>query len=382
MSVLVPLKRLARLRYGDALPAAERKVGSVHVMGSGGATGFHDVANTDAPAIVVGRKGSYGSVKWAPKGAFVIDTAYYIDRQAASVDLRWLYYALHSADLRGPSQDVGVPGLSREVAHNTLLPAPPSLDAQVRIAAALDAWEEKFAETIRLRHNQLSLVEERFRSAVDDVFSSSGSGAETRVKRLLTQRPTYGVLVPEFVDQGTPFIRVQDLGLLEQSDLSLPSIPVSLSAQYRRTILREGDVLVSVVGTLGRAAVVPRSLEGANVNRAIACLRVKPLVNRDLFVAWLGARHFEIQALDATASDSAQRTLGMEDLSNFAIRWPRDPQEQHEMATTVVKTERECRELRGLIERQVQLLHERRQAFITAAMTGRIDVTSGREANV
>lgn len=133
MTTIAPLRRVASMSYGDALAADEREEGAVPVMSSGGITGTHDQPNTLAPAIVVGRKGSHGSVWWSEIPAFVIDTAYSIDRSNTTAHLRWLYYVLQSLGLGQLSNDVGVPGLSREAAYEALVTVVP-IDEQRRIA--------------------------------------------------------------------------------------------------------------------------------------------------------------------------------------------------------------------------------------------------------
>ena len=302
----------------------------------------------------------------------------------AGTDPRYLAYvfaAAYAAGLnqRSIKQTTGLQNLDGKAFLAESWPIP-DFEEQRRIANFLDEETYRLDTTATLRQRQLLLVDERRRAAVQEIFAESLSGAMTKVKYLLAQRPTYGVLVPEFVEDGVPFIRIQDLGHLQQEGLELKRIPRSLSAQYRRTNLRTGDVLVSVVGTLGRAAIVPQWLEGANVNRAIACLRVAPFVDRRLLVAWLATRHFEIQALDATASDSAQRTLGMGDLSNFILRWPQDPQEQLRMSAEVAEVDRGCDAIRVSINRQIRLLAERRRGLIIGAVTGQISLTTAQGA--
>lgn len=169
MSGWVPLKRVARLTYGDALPAELRNEGKVPVIGSGAVSGMHDSANTRGPAIVVGRKGSYGSVYWAGQGGFVIDTAYFIDRRSSRADLRWLFYALQSVDLGGASQDVGVPGLSREAAHAVLIPSPPATDEQRRIADFLDFETTHVNGVVAAHHKLRERLLERRRTKVLDL---------------------------------------------------------------------------------------------------------------------------------------------------------------------------------------------------------------------
>jgi len=50
------------LVYGKALPAARRRPGAIPVYGSGGVSGTHDRPLVDGPGVVVGRKGTVGSV--------------------------------------------------------------------------------------------------------------------------------------------------------------------------------------------------------------------------------------------------------------------------------------------------------------------------------
>lgn len=381
MSGSIQLRRVARMAYGDALAAESRIEGAYPVVGSGGASGTHNQRNFGAPGIVIGRKGSYGSIHWVPSGGFAIDTAYYIDNSSTSADLRWLYYALKAVDIKGASQDVGVPGLSREAAYAVSIPTPPPLEEQRRIADFLDAETARIDKLVSLRKRQMVLIDEHYESALEREFNADDSFRETRLKYLLSMRPRYGVLVPSFVDEGIPFIRVNDLLDLAGRSKEMLRIPGELSAQYSRTVTREGDVLLSVVGTLGRSAIVPSELAGANVNRAIAVLRPLGEVSNELLAKWLTTRSFFRQALGATASDTAQRTLGMEDLSNFRLPWPNQTADMERLSAAVQAASDRRSKLLNVFQRQVTLLEERRQALITAAVTGQFDVStaSGRE---
>lgn len=134
----LPLKRVASLEYGDALAREVRLDGDVNVMSSGGVSGIHNVANTLGPVIVIGRKGSFGAVHWSDSPVFVIDTAYFIDKKNSSLDLRWLFHVLKISKLSELSVDVGIPGLSREVAYAKSVPNPPPLYEQVSQAKNID----------------------------------------------------------------------------------------------------------------------------------------------------------------------------------------------------------------------------------------------------
>ena len=85
------LKQICRLAYGDALAAEVRNDGVVPVFGSNGRVGFHNSANTTAPCIVIGRKGSFGKLNYSNGPLFAIDTTFFVDARFSSTNIRWLF---------------------------------------------------------------------------------------------------------------------------------------------------------------------------------------------------------------------------------------------------------------------------------------------------
>ncbi len=66
------------LNYGKSLTATKRVAGNIPVYSSAGITGWHNQALINSPSIIVGRKGTVGSVYFNDKPFYCIDTAYYI----------------------------------------------------------------------------------------------------------------------------------------------------------------------------------------------------------------------------------------------------------------------------------------------------------------
>jgi restriction endonuclease S subunit len=155
-----PLKYVTSMTYGSALASEERVEGDVSVMSSGGVSGSHDVSNTRSPAIIIGRKGSFGSVHWSDMSAFVIDTAYFIDNRNTKVDLRWLYHVLKTLNLNEFSVDVGIPGLSREVAYHKRMPVPPSVADQIALVERLEKVLDAHDKNINYLHQSIALLKE------------------------------------------------------------------------------------------------------------------------------------------------------------------------------------------------------------------------------
>ena len=105
--------------YGKALKAESRTAGTVDVFGSSGIVGSHSQKLVDGPSIVVGRKGNVGSVFWAYRPFWPIDTVYYIDSKNSNL---FIYYTLQN--IKFINTDVAVPGLNRDYAHSRTILLP------------------------------------------------------------------------------------------------------------------------------------------------------------------------------------------------------------------------------------------------------------------
>jgi type I restriction enzyme S subunit len=116
------LSDVLELAYGKALKATDRRDGHVPVYGSGGITGFHDEALVQSGSIIVGRKGTVGSLYWEDKPFFPIDTTFYVKPKAAP--LTFCFYALQRLGLESMNTDAAVPGLNRENAYRLELISP------------------------------------------------------------------------------------------------------------------------------------------------------------------------------------------------------------------------------------------------------------------
>ena len=131
-----------RLEYGVPLPERDRLPGDTPVIGSAGVIGFHSQATHAGPAVIVGRKGSIGTVTWVPVDCVPIDTTYCaLPVEDKLADLRWIYRVLNREDLAGLNRATGVPGLNRDDVHalNRLIPP---VGEQRAIASVLDSIDE------------------------------------------------------------------------------------------------------------------------------------------------------------------------------------------------------------------------------------------------
>lgn len=126
------LSDLVELAYGRALKASDRVAGEIPVYGSGGITGWHDAALVKNPTIIVGRKGSVGTIYWEDRPCHPIDTVFFVRPKEAPLTL--CLHVLRSLGLDQMNTDAAVPGLNRENAYR--------LEVVVAPVAVSDAWHK------------------------------------------------------------------------------------------------------------------------------------------------------------------------------------------------------------------------------------------------
>ncbi|MDO9021671.1 MAG: restriction endonuclease subunit S [Deltaproteobacteria bacterium] len=184
------------------------------------------------------------------------------------------------------------------------IPVPP-FEEQKRIAAFLDAHTTTIDTAIAEHERNLDLLAERRRTLVSSAVTRGldpkapmrDSGVSwigpipatwniVDLRRLVDpSRPiTYGIVLPgENVADGVPIVKSGDCTPERLTPERLHRTTRAIEAGYGRSRLRGGDLVISIRGTVGLVALVPPSLEGANLTQDAA--RIAPTAGTD--TGWL-----------------------------------------------------------------------------------------------
>lgn len=131
----------------------------------------------------------------------------------------------------------------------------------------------------------------------------------------------YGVVQPgEEWPKGVPLIRVCDIEHQDFDATKLKRINPKVASAYRRSILEGGELLVTLVGTIGRCMIVPDSARGFNIARAVAKVPLKGTVNARFIMHVLNS--VANKALQGGAFESARKTLNLAELARIRIPVP------------------------------------------------------------
>jgi restriction endonuclease S subunit len=311
-------------------------------------------------------------------------------------DSRYWLYALSAVDLGEIAAGGALPYVNEGQLRELRLPLPP-LEEQHRIADFLDAETAHIDKLSALRQRQLVLLQEKSTRRVYDTVRGAGDTGDRRpsglewlgtvparwrvaavshyfeveLGKMLNQERAHG-------DNLRPYLRVANVqwGEIDVSELAMMNFPPGEQKRYR---LQAGDLLVNEGGSWpGRAAVWDGEIDEIYYQKALHRIRPRGAdLTWWLYFCLVVAERmnvFKVQGNSSTMTHLTREQLRPQ-------RFPFPAVNEQEQAVKYLRdAEAKDHAIRDLLSRQQATLAERRQALITAAVTGEFDVSaaSGR----
>ncbi len=230
-------------------------------------------------------------------------------------------------------------GLTLDATRSLPILLPP-LSEQCAIAAVLDAIDEAIEHT-----EAVISATERLRDALlHDLLTRGVPGwhtewrsvpglgiipADWQVVRLkaicerITKGTTPTTLGHEYVPAGVRFLRVENIadGLVTGGELRF--ITGETHQMLSRSILQAGDILLSIAGALGRSALITSEHLPANVNQALAIVRLaKNQRATPEFTALMLSGKMVQKQVDDLRSELAQANINLEQVGSLTVALP------------------------------------------------------------
>ena len=391
------LKQICRLAYGDSLTTDVRQEGIVPVFGSNGRVGFHNSANTEAPCIVIGRKGSFGKVNYSRVPVFAIDTTFFVDSRFSSAHIRWLFFLLIWLRLDDVTKDSAIPGLDREDAYQRLAAVPP-LPEQTAITRYLDYTDRRIQRYIRAKQRLITLLEEQKRAIIHQAVTRgldpnvptkpTGNSWFPKVpvhwnvmpmRRVVTRVVDGPHHSPDYLDQGIPFLSARNIKV---GRWSLEDVKFISQSDYdifcQRVKPEVGDVLYTKGGTTGVARAVDLDYPfQVWVHVAVLKPRKDRVLPRYLAVTLNTPRCYEQSQL--LTRGATNQDLGLGRMKEIVLPVP-PLSDQSKIIERVVAIEEKIGRGIQAASRHVDLLSEYRTRLISDVVTGKLDVREAAAA--
>ena len=389
------LKEVFTMQAGKNINASElsQEKNETHeylCYGGNGIRGYIGKYNYDGVYPIVGRQGALcGCVNMANGKFQATEHAVVVTTYAKTNEL-WAYYFLIACNLNQYATATAQPGLSVENILETLIPLPP-LSEQHRIVAKIEELmplveeydkaqtklndlNEKLPDALkksilqeaiqgklvpqdpndepasklleRIRKEKEQLVKEGKLKKKDLVsepiadeekpFEIPESWEWCRLFALVDADCSlgYGIVQPmKDIPNGIPIVRPVDMNHHWVTRLGLKRVDPKISDAYQRTILRGGEILFCVRGTVGKISIATPELAGANVTRGISPIRIS---NKDTlkYVFYVLSSPETKDKIKEFTKGAALQQINVADLKNILIPIP-PLSEQHRIVAKI-----------------------------------------------
>lgn len=299
-------------------------------------------------------------------------------RPGADMNPRFLWYLTRSRSFVdwavASSYGVKMPRTSWEALGQFDVRLPP-LDEQQRIAEYLDSETRRIDQLSAEQARLTGLLLQHLESFRESLLVASDV-RWTPLQHLVDPgRPiVYGIVQagPECPD-GVPYIKTGDVIDLQPERLSRTSPEIDKA--YLRARVGPGDIVIAMRASIGQVTMVPETLPIANLTQGTARIAPASGVDGQWLLEVLRTRAVQEEAR-VRAVGTTFLTLNIGEIRKLSIPVPVDGALGARGKILALRN-RATRALIKETQRQVGLLAERREALITAAVTGGFEATRG-----
>jgi type I restriction enzyme S subunit len=324
----------------------------------------------------------------------IVSPDYLVARPSSSVDGRYLHHLTRStwfvgemsARLRGigsvGGSNVRTPRVNWDDLGDIEVALPP-VEVQLRVADFLDDQVTLIDHAIALRHRQAALIAVRLQSRVDAL--AEGSAPLVKAATVLRVLPGYAFASGEFADdEGSQLLRGVNVGVRRTNWDDTVCWEGEDPAVTSRFSLSAGDVVLGMdrpwIGAGLRIACLTENDLPALLLQRVARLVPGPRLNPH-YMFWVYQSERFRREVEGRLTGLSVPHLSGEQIQSFRFPLPELPL-QALLAEELDDLVRQVELTQELLAHSARLLLERKQALITAAVTGEFDVTTASARGV
>ena len=339
MRIRTQLREIASFAKGSQINGDDLIKNGEYDYLNGGITpsGKWNAYNTLGRTVTISEGGnSCGYVNYMRKPFWCGAHCYYLFNTINNTE--YLYYMLKSQQDRLMKLRSGacMPNIKKADLGSFELEYEADTDKQQHVVSILESIEG----IITARKQQLSALDDLIKARFVEMF---GDGLEHKRLEEYTTLITKGASPKwqgiEYCDEGTLFVTSENVreGFVDLSKRKY--LPDDINKILPRSVLRKNDILINIVGaSIGRAAVY-ESDELANINQAVALVRLIPnAINKDFLLAFLNGEEAQ-KAYIAMKKGGARDNLSLKNIADLQIPVA-TVEQQNEFATFVAQVDK------------------------------------------
>jgi len=282
---------------------------------------------------------------------YIASTGFAVLSNSKDTNGEFLYHYLYSHNMQSQIERMLVgssyPAINNKDVEILKVPFPP-LPEQQKIAEILSTVDEQ----IRTTQAIIDKSKELKKGLMQKLFSE-GIGhtefKETKIGRIpkdwdvvqlgelcevITKGTTPTTNGFSYLEYGINFVKVESIDSFGQFKKQMFAyIGEDCHKSFKRSQLKEGDILISIAGALGRTAIVTNEILPANTNQAVGILRLENK-SLNIFIRYFLDSHYLQKFIERVNVASAQANLNLGHLNKFHIAFP--PRQEQEKISKIL----------------------------------------------
>ena len=373
----VKLGDVLTFQRGFDITKSEQSEGDVPIVSSSGISSYHNQWKVKGPGVVIGRKGTLGTVHFVRSNYWPHDTTLWV-KDFKGNDPRFLYYFIRTLKLENFDVGASNPTLNRNHVHKIKIVFPTNVDTQKKVSAVLSAYDELIENNKRRMALLERMAEEIYREwfvrfrfpGHERVKLVKGVPEGWGVKKLgELARTQYGYTASAEIEQhGPKFLRITDIvpGAIDWE--LVPHCKIE-EKDEERYLLHEGDIVVARTGaTVGYAKRINK--RHPNVVFASYLVRLIPKRKSDaIFLGLSVERDTFKDFIWMFVTGAAQPQANATTMALFPVLYPPEPllNEFNRIAEPILDD-------KELLLNQVAALSQARDRLLPRLISGKLSV--------
>ena len=300
--------------------SVENPNGKYPIYGSGGIMGYADDYLCEAETVIIGRKGSINKPIYIEEPFWNVDTAFGLVADKTVLLPRYLFYFCVNYDFEKLNRTVTIPSLTKSDLLKVEINLP-DIIFQQKVVERLDSVEN----CIKLYQIQLQkldeLIKSRFVEMFGDMIINPFDWKQDKLGKVCDVRDgTHDS--PSYCDIGYPLVTSKNVtnGTINFSDCNY-----ICEADFTKINVRSkvdiGDILMPMIGTIGKPVIVETAKPFAIKNVALVKFFPNGLVNNTYIHTILKSDYFDRMVISKIRGGT-QKFIALGDIRELTIAIP------------------------------------------------------------
>ena len=268
---------------------------------------------------------------------------------------------------------MGLKHITKGKFERILSPLPP-LEEQKRIVTKIDTLFAKIDKAITLTEESLVQAKNLLPSVLKEVFENGkADGWEEKKLEDVCEKITDGSHNPPKSCEGSNLMMLSGRNVRDNK-LDFEKVRFVSENDFiredKRTSIKVGDVLLTIVGSIGRSFVFPEGVPRVIFQRSVAVIKPYSILNPYFLSYYLKSPKIQ-EELNTEARGAAQKGIYLKDIRAFLLLFP-NLDIQSEKVLFLDKVSSQSKKAQSKLEEQLAYLKQLKSSILSKAFKGEL----------